>query len=37
MNHLVDFSVCALVGRTNYKLYIITVKRYFKCILGDQI
>ena len=38
MNHLIDFGVCALVGCTNYiYFYIITFKKYFKCILGVQI
>ena len=37
MNHLIEFGVCALVGCTNYIIYIITFKRYCKCILGVQI
>ena len=37
MNHLIDFGVYALVGCTNYLIYIITFKRYFKCILEVQI
>ena len=37
MNHLIDFGVCALVGCTNYIFYIITFKRYFKCIVGVEI
>ena len=37
MNHLIGFGVCALAGRTNFIIFIITLKRYFKCILGIQI
>ena len=33
MNHLIDFDVCAHI----LLFYILTLKRYFNCILGVHI
>ena len=37
MNHLIDFGVCALAGRTNFIILHYYFKKITKCILGVQI